>query len=350
MHPDVIPGWPLHSYGLMLVVGFYSAYFLARWRTKREGLDPKVMIDILLIAAALGIVGARVFYIIQYSDRIKGFADLFAIWNGGLVFYGGLITATIGLIIYVKAKKLPVWVLADAVAPAVMVGLMFGRLGCFLNGCCWGGVCEESFPFAVRFPRLISSSAAGGCRRAPDEAIPIEPDGTWRLTVLRGAPLWVDSPEALRRYVDLRPEAWRTMSVRWSRATTADDGTIVQEDIAGSPAFLQHLVEHPGEGPGRIGPRDERSLPVHPTQLYSSFSGLIICGVLLLWRRWRRRPGEVFALMACLYAVARFVVEGLRHDTNPVLANLTISQTISIGLFAVGVAGVVFCRCCKPKG
>jgi len=140
------------------------------------------------------------------------------------------------------------------------------------------------------------------------------------------------------------------MSVRWSRATTADDGTIVQEDIAGSPAFLQHLVEHPGEGAGRLGPDDERSLPAHPTQLYSSFSGLIICGVLLLWRRWRRRPGEVFALMACLYAVARFIVEGLRHDTNPVLANLTISQTISIGLFAVGVAGVVFCRCCRPKG
>ena len=340
MHPDVIPGWPLHSYGLMLVIGFYSAYFLGRWRVKKEGLDPKVMIDILLIGAALGIVGARVFYVIQYSDRVRGFVDVFAIWNGGLVFYGGLITATIGLIIYIRRKKLPLWKLADAVAPAIMVGLMFGRIGCFLNGCCWGAVCEPSFPLAVRFPRLISSSTID-----PTAGVVVV-DGKWRPVVSRGGLLVANSREKLIEYVKLHPEAWRTMSVKWVRSTIADDGRVAQEEIKGSSAFLQHLSEHPSE----IGPDDEWSLPVHPTQLYSSFGGLVICCILLLWRRWRRRPGEVFALMVCLYAVARFWVEGLRHDTNPVLANLTISQTISIGMLAVGLAGFLFCRCRRAKG
>ena len=338
MHPEVIPGWPLHSYGLMLVIGFYSAYFLARWRAKKEGIDPKVMIDILLIAAALGIGGARAFYVIQYSENIDGFADVFAIWNGGLVFYGGLITATVGLIIYIRLKKLPLWKLADAVAPAIMVGLMFGRIGCFLNGCCWGAVCEPTFPLAVRFPRLMSSSSVGP---AADHVVV---DTEWRLSVRGSVREEIDSREKLIEYVKLHPEAWRTMSAQWSRFFVLKDEMLMKETIKGGGPFSQHLVEHPSE----IGPDDEWSLPVHPTQLYSSFGGLVICCILLLWRR--RRPGEVFALMACLYAVARFWVEGIRHDTNPVLANLTISQTLSIGMLAVGLAGVIFCRCCRAKG
>ncbi|MFH1731006.1 MAG: prolipoprotein diacylglyceryl transferase [Planctomycetota bacterium] len=345
MRPEVISGWPLHSYGLMLVVGFYTAYFLLRWAAKREGLDPKWMVDMLLIAAALGIVGARVFYVIQYGDRVRGFLDFFAIWRGGLVFYGGLVAATAGLVVYVKVKKLPTWKVADAAAPAVMIGLAFGRVGCFLNGCCWGAVCEESFPLAVRFPRLTASAADGGCRRASGGHVAVEPDGKWHLTVISGAPPRVDSREKLIKYVKARPEAWRKMSLQWSRATKTADGTVKQETITGSPAFLQHLAEHPG----KLGPDEMKSLPVHPTQLYSSFAGFVMCGALLLRRRWRRRPGEVFALMACLYAVTRFCIEGLRHDTNPVLAGLTIAQTISIALFAAGLAGLVFCRL-RPKG
>ena len=117
MHPELIPGWPLHSYGLMLVVAFYSAYFLSRWTARKESIDPNRMLDILLIGAVLGIVGARAMYVIRYKDQIRGFIDLIAIWNGGLVFYGGLVTATIGLAIYIRRHKLPFWKLADAAAP-----------------------------------------------------------------------------------------------------------------------------------------------------------------------------------------------------------------------------------------
>ncbi len=350
MHPQVISGWPyLHSYGLMLVIGFYSAYFLARWRAKKDGLDPAVMIDILLIAAGLGIVGARAFYVVQYSENIKGFADIFAIWNGGLVFYGGLITAMVGLIIYIKRKKLSLWKLADAVAPAIMLGLALGRIGCFLNGCCWGAVCEPGFPLAVQFPRATFTKPFVSTRAA------VEADGEWRMAVSGSvAERQVRSREDLIKYVKLHPEAWRTMSVQWWRPIPGDDGTVVREIIKDGGAFSQHLVEHPkkvgSQDTETVGPDDKLSLPVHPTQLYSSLSGLTICGILLLWSRWRRRPGEVLAMMACLYAVARFWVEGIRHDTNPVLGNLTISQTISIGMLVVGLAGVIFCRFSRSKG
>ena len=104
MHPELIPGWPLHSYGLMLVIAFYSAYFLSRRTARQAGVNPDKMLDLLLIAAVLGIVGARALYVIRYWRKIEGPLDLIAIWRGGLIFYGGLITATVGLLIYIRRQ------------------------------------------------------------------------------------------------------------------------------------------------------------------------------------------------------------------------------------------------------
>jgi len=339
VHPELIPGWPIHSYGLMLVVGFYGAYFLARRTAKKEGIDPNRLTDMLILAVVLGIVGSRAFYLVQYRERIRGVLDLIAIWRGGLVFYRGLVAATVGLMVYVRVKHIPLWRVGDAIAPAIMLGLALGRIGCFLNGCCWGHVVDESFPLAVRFPRFVSSTAHAGCRERAPEPGAAARDGQWH-PVFRNAPTWVRSRENLMRYVDERPDAYRKLSMQWARSDAAPDGSPRPETITGSYAFLQHLVQYPR----RVGPDDARSLPVHPTQLYSSASALAICGLLLLWRRWRRRPGEVLALLACLYAPARFWLESLRNDTNPVLGCLTVSQVVSIGVFAVGVSAFVWCR------
>jgi phosphatidylglycerol---prolipoprotein diacylglyceryl transferase len=341
MRPELIPGWPLHSYGLMLVIGFYSAYFLSRWTSKREGIDPNKMVDLLLIAAVLGIVGARVLYVIQYSDRIHGLMDAIAIWKGGLIFYGGLIAATIGLLIYITKQKLPVWRVADAAAPAIMLGLAIGRVGCLLNGCCWGGVCDESYALAVRFPRLVNSTASGGCRAPNVRSDGLIRDGKWHAAVKSG-PMGLTSRDAIKRYVidQDHPDTWRDTSLSWYRSVGDD-----VEQITGSHAFLQHLVQHPD----KIGPDDTTSLPVHPTQVYSTCLALTICVILLLWRRWRRRPAEVFALMGCLYGVARFLVEGLRNDTNPVLGPLTLGQATSLPIFAAGLIAFIWCRTRKPE-
>jgi phosphatidylglycerol---prolipoprotein diacylglyceryl transferase len=93
-----------------------------------------------------------------------------------------------------------------------------------------------------------------------------------------------------------------------------------------------------------LGPDDSCSLAVHPTQLYESSFAFIICGALVLWRRWRHRPGEVFALMCLLYGIERFVNEGLRNDTNPVLGHLTLGQATSVPVFLIGLAAFIYCR------
>jgi len=337
MHPEVIPGFPIHSYGMMLAIAFFAAYFLSQYTAKKEGIGPKPMADLLLYAILLGIVGSRLFYVIQYQDQIHSFWQNFAIWEGGLVFYGGLIAAIIGLIVFIRLRKLPIWRVADACAPAVMIGLCLGRIGCFLNGCCWGDRCDENYALSVRFPRFVVEAPVTG-PRAGFEAIRA-PEGEWQLDVLRDD-LNIRDHADLVRYVEGHPEAWRELRPQWWRYVRTPEGLAKREVISGSSAYLQHLVQYPKE----IGPEAERSLPVHPTQLYSSLSALVVCGVLLLWRSRRRRAGEVFALLGCLYPVGRFFLEGLRNDTNPVLGALTIAQVVSVGMFAVALSAFIWCR------
>ena len=100
-----------------------------------------------------GLLGARALYVISYWE--EGFAgkpwyEVFMIHHGGLVFYGGLIGAVLTSVVYVKWKRLPPMKVGDALAPSIALGHVFGRIGCFLNGCCFGSAC--SLPWAVRFP------------------------------------------------------------------------------------------------------------------------------------------------------------------------------------------------------
>ena len=77
-------------------------------------------------------------------------AEVFKVWNGGLVYYGGLIGASLACILYTRLKKLRLWKIADILAPSVALGSVFGRIGCLLNGCCYGRAC--TLPWAIRFP------------------------------------------------------------------------------------------------------------------------------------------------------------------------------------------------------
>jgi phosphatidylglycerol:prolipoprotein diacylglycerol transferase len=72
------------------------------------------------------------------------------VWKGGLVYYGGLMGASLACILYTRIKKLPLWKVADILAPSIALGYVFGRIGCLLNGCCYGRAC--SLPWAIRFP------------------------------------------------------------------------------------------------------------------------------------------------------------------------------------------------------
>lgn len=331
MHPELFPGlgWPIHSYGLMLVVGFYTAFFVMRRLAKKDGVDPNVMIDILLVGALMGIVGARIFYVIQYNQYVHGFWDYFAIWKGGLVFYGGLIAATAGVMIFLKIKKLPIWKIADIVSPALMVGLAMGRIGCFLNGCCWGAV-AENYPLAVTFPRYVVS--------APTDTQPY--DNAWHYS--DGRTRVLNFSNTHERFVQ-RAEIDPTMKERdfhWWRVVKGADGNELQS-IVGSPAYLQHLSKYPE----KIAADAERSLPVHPTQLYESFGALAIAALLLGYRKYfRRNMGETFAMMGMLYAILRFTVEGFRVDTPSIIGSMSMGQVVSLPIFAAGIILYIWSR------
>jgi phosphatidylglycerol:prolipoprotein diacylglycerol transferase len=185
---------PIFSYGVMIMLGFVFAILYASWRAKREGIDPNYVLDIGLYAVVAGILGSRAMYYWEFYRKpfevavaagtpgavptpIEGkivylkllsFAErpwytFFFIHEGGIVFYGGFLLAAAVIVFYLwwSNRKLvregrgglPVLRVCDALACAVPIGLAFGRVGCFLNGCCWGRVAGPHALLAIQFPR-----------------------------------------------------------------------------------------------------------------------------------------------------------------------------------------------------
>lgn len=159
MHPVLfeIFGFPIHAYGLMLALSFLVGIWLSSWRAKRRELDPNAITDMGFYVILSAIVGARLYYVFLHFDSFKN--NLVSIFNpfagdqvgiGGLVMYGGFIGAVIAGLVYFRVKKYPFLPYADAVAPSLGLGIFFTRIGCFLNGCCFGAASEG--PVAVNFP------------------------------------------------------------------------------------------------------------------------------------------------------------------------------------------------------
>ncbi len=149
---------PIYSYGFMLMVAFLVAIAVARWRARKEGIDPTRITDIGIYLVCAGIVGARIFFIIQFFEDYKNnLLSIFKIYEGGLVYYGGLVAGALTLFVYVRKHRLPVLKLFDIITPSIALGLGFGRIGCFLNGCCFGKLATH-VPWAVRFPRTIDKT------------------------------------------------------------------------------------------------------------------------------------------------------------------------------------------------
>lgn len=287
-----IPGldMPIFSYGLMLVIGVLCAIWLAMSLARRKGIDPELFLNAGLLALLAGVVGARLTHVLEnlpeYTAPGKNLAQM--VWEmanireGGLTYYGGFLFATPVLIIYAIRKKVSVRVGMDIIAPALMVGLAFGRIGCFLNGCCFGAVYDG--PCSVRFPYYSDA---------------------YRLQV--------DSHQLVP------PPA------------------LVGEDALGNKRLLPPEI---AKQDPQLVPlvREARSLPVHPTQLYSTFTALLIALLLLAAMPVIAVPGRVFALMLMIEPITRFLLEMLR--TEPVVRwGMSTSMILAIPQF---IAGVLF--------
>ncbi len=230
----------IHTYGFLVAVGFILGVRLTQRLGRARGVNPDQLADVCFWSLIIGLSGGRLLFVLTNWDYFSGDPlAIFRIWEGGLVFYGGAISAIIYCSVYFTVKKLNIWRSLDALMPGVVVAHLFGRLGCFSSGCCYGRP-TESF-LGVRF----------------------------------------NSP-------------------------------VVEESL--------------------------RGMRLHPTQLYEAFALGLILLVLLRLHRLKLFDGLVTLAYFMLYAVARFLVEYLRGDSERgywVEGVLSTSQGIALIAFAL---------------
>lgn len=152
-------GLPIFGYGFMLFIAVAVGGWWAAWRAQRERLSSDKIWDLAFCLFICGIAGARLFYLIEYRDRV--FQDVTTIpqfvitvlnlSSGGIVLYGGLIAAAVAFFVFCGINRIRPLALLDIITPSIFLGIGFGRIGCFLNGCCYGE--PSTLPWAVSFPR-----------------------------------------------------------------------------------------------------------------------------------------------------------------------------------------------------
>jgi prolipoprotein diacylglyceryltransferase len=326
-------GIPIYGFGTMLFLTFLVTMWYVGRRCDREGIPKDRVQDAALLVFLSGILGARIVYMIQYKVPLQ---DFYKIWEGGIVFYGSAIGGWIGYglahLLILKRHQIRTWKLADLVAPAVALGLAIGRVGCFLNGCCYGHISTND---GVRFPLLTSpardqlvgygfQTGAGFAMKDGEKIYErtvgmIEPDSAASRAGLRsGDVIERINGVPVENYARLFNALYRD----WPQGITELRLTVRrgqdQVDVAFTP----------------------RTLPLYPTQVFESISMALLFFVLVSAHPYKRFDGQIFIMMMMGYAVHRFFNETLRTDTEPVLSSpvpLTLSQTISLAVLMLAI-------------
>ena len=143
MHPVLFQLGPVafYTYGLFVALGMTAAYAVSMRRAKSAGIPKQVVTDALLLFFISGVAGARAFFVWQHFDDYKeNIWQIFSVHEGGLVWYGGFLTAGALGVLYGRTRHWPILKLADFFAPQLALGHAIGRIGCFFNGCCFGRV------------------------------------------------------------------------------------------------------------------------------------------------------------------------------------------------------------------
>ncbi len=157
----------IHGYGLMIGLGIIAAYLLCEYRANRKGLDSDPLISIALWGVGGGLICAKLLYYITTFDEILEDPSRLLDLGDGFVVYGGIIGGILGGWLYTRIKKLPFWKYFDLVMPAVALAQGFGRIGCFLAGCCYGLQMES--PISIVFTH--SDFAPNGVPLLPTQLI-----------------------------------------------------------------------------------------------------------------------------------------------------------------------------------
>lgn len=345
--PIRIPGWlpdgiPIYGYGTMLFLAFLLGTWIAGRRAKKAGISPNHIQDLAIWLFVFGIAGARLTYMIVYGVP---FAHFFRLWDGGLVFYGSVIGGLVGFvfayIFVIRRHHLSGWTIVDVIAPSIALGLCLGRLGCLLNGCCYGNVACADCTFQSHFPlsapprydlvqkgyqttagfSLSESAADGRTVAAVDPASPMGAAGLQAGDVILAIN---ENNVGSAADIDL------AMGLNWPRGRNDLSVKVKRGN--------QEVV---------IGPAVPLTIGLHPTQLFSSVGNIIMFFMLLAFSPIKTREGQVMNLLLLCYPIHRFLIEALRNDTERYNLGswwpaLTLSQNISIGLFVAGLVMAFF--------
>jgi phosphatidylglycerol:prolipoprotein diacylglycerol transferase len=400
-------GVPLYGFGAMLFVTFVACTWWGVRRGGAVGMTPNQIQDMFIIIFLSGIVGARILYMIQYSHQFPDKSPLalagvfFQIWRGGIIFYGSALggAAGYGFFYWFVLRRLRVntWQLADALAPVIALGLAIGRIGCYLNGCCWGQVAvPEVAPVPLggsEFPLLAAhcrdqlvrdqglQTSAGFALAPKDRRDPrsvvlvVEPDSPAaraglkagdRVVKVNGQPNGImvelyGGGAAEAAALALEQKGGKVAAAEPGRppAVYFDDFSTYQQAVLAPPAGVttaesDWLGELARDWPrGRhemtlsvlrggdtieLPPFVPRSIGLYPTQLYETVSMVLLILFLLAYHPFRRHDGQLLVLCMMGYAIHRFVNESLRIEPA-VGGGLTLSQWGSVVIFAAA-AGI----------
>ncbi len=156
---------PVHSYGLLIAIGLLVGVAIAVRRGRAVGIEPGATLDLTFYAIVVGLVGARLLYVLVHASeyarlcgglgaprsvgqKVFDCTAALRFWQGGLVFFGGAVLAAAATLIFARRRGLDLGNVADVLAPSVSIAHVFGRLGCFMVGCCYG----QPWARGVHFP------------------------------------------------------------------------------------------------------------------------------------------------------------------------------------------------------
>ncbi|MFC1863669.1 prolipoprotein diacylglyceryl transferase [Thermodesulfobacteriota bacterium] len=255
MLPDLFSMGPLtiHTYGVFVALGSIAGILIAIRLGKPLGITSQQVMDMGFIMILCGVIGSRLAYIfLNFSFYKSHLLDSFKLWQGGLVFSGGLVAGIIALAVYIKKHKLSIWVIGDIWAPAAALGQAIGRVGCFMAGCCYGKPTDIFWGVTFSHPQSL-------------------------------APLHI---------------------------------------------------------------------PIHPTQLYSSLSGMIIFIITLVLSTKKKFQGQVLLWFLILHSTGRLLIERFRGDDRGFImgSKLTSTQVVTILILLFSVAGLIILKTRHEKG
>jgi phosphatidylglycerol:prolipoprotein diacylglycerol transferase len=348
--PPVKSGLAVRGYGVCLLMGILAGVGISMRRATATGLSAELILKLAMWMIVAGIVGARLFYVIQYRNEFSWggppwqlLLNLADATKGGLVVFGSLIFGSIAGALFFRLHRLPMLRTADLIAPGMALGLAIGRIGCLLNGCCYGAICEvdgvAKMSFPPGSPPYMHQMANGELIGLRTLEIAPRPD-SYPLVVTQVIPGSIAAENGLRvsDKVAIRPMSESLVRFFKQRPSFQVGATPESTDDPQTTALQVFVFTDRSDFSVSVDQLPSRSIAVYPVQVYSAVDALLLS--LLLWFFWyvRKGDGQVFALMMVLHGISRFLLEIIRTDEVGAFGTLlTISQWISIGLIVFGI-------------